>query len=491
MPARTIFLPEDKLRSLYLEEHYTIKQLCEYFGVSKRTIAHGFSEYNICKRTMSETQLLDLSNRKKHTLTKELLTDLYSIKQLNGTEISKMYNITPTVLVKLFKRFEIPIRTKQDQQKLILKNKNKDLLQAFIRKSNIIHNNKYDYSKITYTNSHSMVHIICPIHGEFTQLAYKHSQGNGCVKCANSYIPTTDDFIVRANIVHNNKYDYSQTKYNKYMEKLTIICSVHGNFKQSPSNHLRGTGCPKCAKSHYITTEEFIENAKVVHGNKYDYSLVKYKKCTEEVDIICKMHGQFRQIPSNHLSGCGCQKCGGVHIPSTAEFISRAKLIHGNIYDYSLVYYTKATTKIKIICSKHGVFKQTPSIHLRGGGCKKCVGNQSSSACISWLTHLVETEGIYIQHYDNIGEYKIPGTNYRVDGFCKDTNTVYEFYGDAFHGNPNKYKPSDLCHPYSKKLTAGHLYQQTSKRELLIKSLGYNIIMIWEADWNLLKKELK
>ena len=113
----------------------------------------------------------------------------------------------------------------------------------------------------------------------------------------------TINFIEKAKAVHGDKYDYSKVEYVKAKEKVCIICQEHGEFWQTPNNHLRGEGCPFCYGSKKLTTEEFISKAKQIHGNKYDYSNVNYVNKYTKVCIICPEHGEFWQKPSNHLKG--------------------------------------------------------------------------------------------------------------------------------------------------------------------------------------------
>ena len=121
-----------------------------------------------------------------------------------------------------------------------------------------------------------------------------------------------------------------------------------------------------------LTTEEFIEKAKKIHGEKYDYSKTIYEKCNIKICIICPEHGEFWQTPSEHLSGYGCKYCGGTNKLTTEEFIEKAKKIHGDKYDYSKAEYINSKTKICIICPKHGEFWIRPNDHLNGQGCRKC-----------------------------------------------------------------------------------------------------------------------
>lgn len=183
---------------------------------------------------------------------------------------------------------------------------------------------------------------------------------------------TTSEFIERAKSVHGDKYDYSKTFITSMVKNTTITCPIHGDFETRAANHLLGVGCSECSGNKKLTTESFIKKAHLVHGDRYDYSKVNYVGAKTKVVIICKEHGEFEQEPTNHLMGSGCIKCAGIHKSNTVEFVTRAKLVHGNKYDYSKVNYSTTNEKVSIICSTHGEFKQTPYGHLSGLGCKKC-----------------------------------------------------------------------------------------------------------------------
>ena len=189
---------------------------------------------------------------------------------------------------------------------------------------------------------------------------------------------TTEEFIERAKIIHDNKYDYSKTEYKNNTHKVCIICPIHGEFWQTPAAHLRGQKCPKCAhRSTKYTTEEWVEEAKKVHGDKYDYSKVEYIGNHVKICIICKEHGEFWQDPAAHLQGQGCPKCADIfnglnRLMGKDKFIEKSNKLHNNQYDYSKVNYVNSSTKVCIICPKHGEFWQTPSKHLIGHGCPIC-----------------------------------------------------------------------------------------------------------------------
>ena len=248
----------------------------------------------------------------------------------------------------------------------------------FVSKAKKIHGDKYDYSKVNYIDSRTKVCIICPKHGEFWQSPTTHLRGAGCSFCAGNIKMTTKEFISKAKKLYCNKYDYSKTNVDGVDKKVCIICPEHGEFWQSPRVHLRGRGgCPKCSKNKKITTEEFITRAKEVHGDKYNYSKVVYTNSEKKVCVICPEHGEFWQNPLSHLSGCGCPKCNGNAKITTDDFVTRAKEIHGNKYDYSKVEYINSKTPVCIICPQHGEFWQEPSNHLSGQGCPKCSGREN------------------------------------------------------------------------------------------------------------------
>ena len=201
---------------------------------------------------------------------------------------------------------------------------------------------------------------------------------------------TTEEFIHEARKKHGNKYDYSKVNYANNATKICIICPEHGEFWQEANNHLRGQGCPKCGlensrEKQASTKEEFIKKAREKHGDKYDYSKVEYINAHTKVCIICPQHGEFWQLPLNHLSGRGCSKCYAdktrKRLTSTIEnFIKKAREKHGDKYDYSKVKYVNCMTKVCIICPEHGEFWQRPNSHLSGHGCPKCKRNQLSCA---------------------------------------------------------------------------------------------------------------
>ena len=344
----------------------------------------------------------------------------------------------------------------------------------FIESATKKHNGLYDYSKSVYVNGRNKVIITCPKHGEFKQRADSHLAGLGCSKCANG-TRTQQEFIEEATKIHNGFYDYSKTVYRKQMDKITIICPVHGDFKQIAQNHLDlGCGCNKCGGRIKLTTEEFIERSTKIHNGFYDYSKSVYGGCEKKVIIICPKHGEFKQKAESHLQGQGCDKCGGSDKKTTSYFIERSTKIHNDFYDYSKTVYTNSKNKVIIICPKHGVFEQKADAHWLGSGCAKCTRHISKKETL-WLDLL------NVQIECRQKAIKIDGRIFRADAVDIENKIVWEFYGDYWHGNPNKYPPNGVN--VINKKNFGELYAITMAREKVLIDAGYKVISIWESDF--------
>ena len=308
---------------------------------------------------------------------------------------------------------------------------------------------------------------------------------------------TTEEFIKESKKVHGDKYDYSKVNYINWRTKICIICPIHGEFWQEPSNHLRGRGCPKCAKSGLrLSKDEFIEKAKKIHGDKYDYSKVNYVNNHTKVCIICPVHGEFWQLPMVHLrKGKGkCLKCSyetrnTYKRLSKDEFIEKAKQIHGDKYDYSKVEYVNTNTKVCIICHKHGEFWQTPNQHLSKHGCRKC---RQSKMEVEISKLLVENK---INFIPECGSSKFNWLkNYKYDFYLPDYNVAIECQGlqhfisvKQFGGNKEfekrkkqdkeKYELSianDIKIIYYANYKYNFPYEVILDKKVLLDKIGYN-----------------
>lgn len=403
-------------------------------------------------------------------------------------------------------------------------------LETIIQRFHETHGDRYDYSLFTsYVNSKTKIPIICRAvdHGVFEQLPYEHSTGSGCPRCAKATViekmnkiakkmredgtlksgkkpKSREKFIEDAVAVHGDFYDYSLVEYKRNDVNVMIICNIenHGKFTQLPTVHLCGGGCPKCASKKISDTKIFsqddaIANFKKVHGNKYDYSRVVYTGNRNKIKIRCIEHNFIFDIfPSNHARGAECAKCAKVsgnakhketnqnkrdagikpyNFGSKEQFIANAEQVHGKRYDYSKVEYKGILEKIEIICPKHKKsFWQLPTVHIgKKRGCPIC-GKQISHMSTQWLDSLNVP--------DQFREYRLPEMKTRpMDGYDPKTNTVYQFHGDFYHGNPILYDENDINRKNGK--TYGYLYSRTCEFDQQIRDHGYNLIIMWEYDW--------
>lgn len=290
---------------------------------------------------------------------------------------------------------------KNTTNELVENAKFKMTLDEFIQKAQLLHEKKYGYKNVLYTNSKTKVSITCPIHNlDFKQTPNDHLNGGVCPNCSKTRKKTTEEFIQSAISKHGNKYSYDKVVYIGNNKKVIITCpkNGHGDFPQTPNKHLMGQGCPKCGGAEKSDTKSFILKAKNKHGDKYNYDNVNYVDSKTKIIIICQIHGEFVQPPSEHLSGYGCKKCGNNTKYTTEEFISKAKEIHENKYGYKQVVYEGRKEKIQIECPFHGLFPQSPNNHLNGQGCPKCSLSKGEQRIISLLENLnmnYETQFIF------------------------------------------------------------------------------------------------
>jgi len=289
----------------------------------------------------------------------------------------------------------------------------------FIRKAQEKHGDTFDYSQVDYVNIMTKVNIMCKKHGVFKQAPGAHyNRGDICPKCSKENVAilmttSKESFIIKSNIIHNNKFDYSLIEdYKRLDEHLTIICPIHGIFKQNGGSHMRGSGCEKCSyekrgSDSRIPKTEILERLKSLNNNlKYDLS--DYENIKSTISYICPVHGTIRQKIEKQLKGKGCSKCNRLKVwnrSNKQEFIEKAIAVHGENYDYSLVNYKNNSTKIQILCKHHGLFLQRPNNHIdSNAGCPVCAIITSN---VREFVDIAETKNISCEVY----LFKISGNN--------------------------------------------------------------------------------
>lgn len=347
---------------------------------------------------------------------------------------------------------------------------------SFIEKAKKIHNGKYDYSKVIYVNNSTKVIITCHEHGVFNQTPSSHLSGSGCYFCGIEKLikersHNNHTFIQKANQIHGDKYDYSKVDYKNNKTNVIIICPVHGDFFQQPSNHLLGRGCSLCgykevSKKRFHDWNKIVKKIKKAHKNLYKYDAVNYTGFHEKIKIKCSVHGYFYQLVANHIKGHGCPKCGIEKTTSVTRFtcetfIERANKVHNDNYDYKKVIYKNMTTKINIICKKClNEFSQTPGAHLRGQGCPKCIESNGEKT----ISKILERSNIKF-----IREYILPEstTRHRYYFYLPEYHLLIEFHGiqhylaRSFFGGDESFKELQFRDKY---------------KYSLAKEIGYKII---------------
>lgn len=375
-------------------------------------------------------------------------------------------------------------------------------LRIFLERAKEIHGEKYNYSDVTEDHikgKKSHIPITC------NDCEYKWcpsidghiNSKRGCPGCAGNIPWTLERFLAKAKEIHGDKYDYSQIREENIKGKesnIPVKCN-ECTYEWNPTihNHINGkTGCPDCGGQSIWTLEKFLIKARKIHGDKYDYSHITIddiNNCDSRVDICCNECGySWNSAVKTHINcRSACPDCGG-KVPWTLErFLLKAKQVHGDKYDYSQItqeHINGHRSCIPIMCLKCS-HSWNPAIcdHVNGKtGCRHCsVSRGYSDVQIRWLNNIMEKESIYIRHALSAeGEYKIPGLG-KVDGYCSQTNTVYEFHGDYWHGNPDIYDATSVNMVNHK--TFGELYNKTLERDQKIRDKGYNLIVMWESDF--------
>jgi hypothetical protein len=292
---------------------------------------------------------------------------------------------------------------------------------------------------------------------------------------------TQEEFIMLANEIHNNRYDYSCFVYNGSFENGEIICQQHGKFIQCPSNHLKGYGCKRCSDNEQtLGIDNFIIKAHEIHENKYNYSKFEYVNAKTNGIIICNLHGEFKQTPTNHLSGKGCTECGinkrTANITFTQEeFITKANAVHKNKYCYDNTNYINNATEIDIGCHEHGIFTQIPRCHLQGDGCPNCKHKNQSLVAAYLQQHNIkfETKSIHIDE-----------KRYIPDFFLSEYKIMIEYNGHQ-HYEPVKF--GSLTNEEAKQA----FIKQQSRDEIIRQYCKVNDIILLEIDGRIVYGEEK
>ena len=283
---------------------------------------------------------------------------------------------------------------------------------------------------------------------------------------------TKEEVIADAMAVHGNRYVYDEIEYVNNHTPIKIICKLHGPFWQRPIDHISNKqGCPICGRilatnKNSKPFSQFEEEARIVHGDKYEYDANTYTTALKKMRIICPEHGEFWQTPAHHLDGVKCPMCAriekGIKKRKTfEEFISCARKVHGDKYSYNDTNYQGNKTPIMITCPIHGEFLQRPNDHLEGKGCPHC-GHTISKAeeeIYQFLCQFISSDDI-IRHDKNV----LNGLE--IDILLPTFKLGIEFNGLRWH---------------SEKFNKNKNYHVDKTN--LAESKGYHLVQIFEDEW--------
>ena len=263
----------------------------------------------------------------------------------------------------------------------------------FIWKAIQKHGYKDDLREVNYENSKKKIKIICPIHGEFWIRPNDYLNGSRCSECANEIkgkykLISKEEYFKRVNEIHKYKYKYDTDTYENTESIITYYCPYHGKKTIHARQHLNGRGCIDCynefkrGKFQTPSFEEFEKIANEIHNFKYKYIKETYIAMKKKMKAICPIHGEFDLVPSEHIKGHGCKKCGleesiKKRKMTREQFIEKAEKIHVNEdgttkNTYNDIVFIDRDTEVEVTCKKHGNFKIKPKEHLKGTGCPKC-----------------------------------------------------------------------------------------------------------------------
>lgn len=291
-----------------------------------------------------------------------------------------------------------------------------------------------------------------------------------------------EEFFKICSTNHNDEFDYSLTEYKNSNESITVTHKICGTtFTVGSYTHLQNGGCITCANNNSRKTQEqAIKEFELTHGNEYDYSLVKYVAQHVKIDIIHKKCGRtFSQEAKSHRKGRGCTFCNIRKKLSTDEFLRRAIELNGDKYDYSKVEYLQAGKKVIIGCNCCGLFfLQRPGHHIYFNlGCPSCSGAISKKEK-KWLDFLeIPNDFEHRQVQISVNSF-----SFHVDGLVD--NTIYEFYGSYWHGDPRFNKKNHVINKKNPAVTAEIIFQKTLDRQKLLIAAGYELKFVWELDWD-------
>ena len=382
----------------------------------------------------------------------------------------------------------------------------------FIEKSNTVHSHIFDYSLVEYQRSNMPVMIICNVHGKFPQTPNKHLGGQGCPYCSGEKTRQTN--LKK----YGTENPFGNMEIKEKIKKTNL--KKYGTENPSQNEKIKYKKRQTCLNNYGVENPFYIkevqENIKRLNIERYGCESplgnkevqVKIKKTNlERYGVSCTLQNKDvrNKVTKTNLKKYGCESPFG-----NKEVQEKTKKTNLERYGVEYSQQKHMSEILLLIENKEWLFEQHITLNKTILQISKelnisdvSVGNYLhkheieirytagySMKCIRWLESIIKQNNIFIQHAKNLGEYRIPGTRFSVDGYCHETNTVYEFHGDIFHGNPELFEDHETPNFYNREATAKELYINTIERENKIKELGYNLVIMWENDFNKLEEKI-
>jgi hypothetical protein len=406
---------------------------------------------------------------------------------------------------------EMELKISSKRSKYISMNQTERNEYIIARLKDVFSDSDYDYSNVVWDGrTNSKVVITCNRHVyTWSSIIANALKGHGCSKCGRerSSRYQRKDFVGESKKKFGeNTFNYDKVNYTDAHQDVTLKCIEHDlEFTCIAREHLisKYGGCSMCRSkntsgvnhSYAISIDDIIQRIYAKWENTYIYDMSSCTHLNSTIHITCPIHNYtWKSSVSNHIHPTnprGCTKCGREEVAQTLkltqdECISRFIKLHGELYDYQDVKYVNNWYPVSIICNDHGQFKMSPAMHWKGYGCPSCSMAGVSKGQLEWLKYIENTTNddiIYKGGKHNKEEmFKFGAKRYKVDGFCKQNKTVYEFLGCWYHGCPVCRDPDEM-HCW-KRLKMHELFEEFNERKRVFEENGYTMVHIWECEWN-------
>jgi ribosomal protein S14 len=305
---------------------------------------------------------------------------------------------------------------------------------------------KFDYTLTEYKGCSEIIKYSCPIHGVQTMKAEKHKVSKyGCNLCAKEATRLAKielgrvNFFKKAKLIHGDKYDYSKVEYQMDTKPIIILCPLHGEFQQTPNNHTQkgSHGCRDCGRDSLkrklkLSPSEIVKRSFSKFGDKFTFNLENYENINDLVEIVCKIHGKFKDKISNHLSSeDGCPSCFkdkekvAHNKISREESIQILRSLYEDKYSFFVEDIGESKHKVRYYCHKHKTLKATRLQHLKAGyACNQCGDEIMAEKLTGWysVSKMERDKTYYKQDPNNIYITDMKKGRYKI-GIAKDVTT--------------------------------------------------------------------